>query len=132
MSYCFDVLYHVIGDDAFQRSINNLCASTNRYVLVHGMFPQLIPVHLVAHVKFRTQWMYDAAFKRNGFIRVDGEPTHFFMMRPLLYKVFGLFPGIASTIDGILLMAAKKIGLSGLSAYKIVVYERFSEVHVNK
>ncbi|MEK7584316.1 MAG: methyltransferase domain-containing protein [Patescibacteria group bacterium] len=121
---CFDVLYHIIEDAVFEKAIENLCQVSNKYIFIHGAFPQFIPLRLVQHVKFRTLSRHDMLFASHGFKRVEIRPTQFLTGRLPWVYLYKILPSLTSQLDEELLKLATGLSLHRFASQAIVVYQR--------
>lgn len=124
--HCFDVLYHIIDDAEWKRSIENLCRISAKYITIHGEVlykPRYISSH---HVKSRLFSLLDATMQENGFKKKYIIPTHLLSHRFLFYKINGLFPKIFYHIDNFCIEKFPSIA-QRIASYGIIIYERIEQ-----
>ena len=122
--YCFDVLYHIIDDENFATAIQQLSAVSERYIIIHGLFPLLFTVQLTKHARFRKLKLYDTLLAKHGFQRIGFEPTSFVALRLTTYRFFSLAPRLFYTLDQKLVCLLKIVHLEFLASHKILIYEK--------
>ena len=67
LTFCLDVLYHVVDDDNWEMAVRNLARHTRRggfLILIDQLKDQ--PERPAPHVRFRTRQMYDAVLTTVG------------------------------------------------------------------
>jgi len=123
--HCFDVLYHIVNDDEWKQSINNLCRIALKYVIIHGEVvnnPRLVSSR---HVKSRPFYLFNEIMLKNGFEKKYIVPTHLLSHKPFIYKINGLFPRLFYFIDNFCITKFPALA-QHIASYAIIVYERRS------
>jgi len=120
----FDVLFHVIDDDDFEKVVQNMCQLSSKYIILHGMFPKRLPFLSCAHVKTRPYKDYLKILKKYKFKEIESVPTHIVTNRLLLGKLNKIFPKLLSKIDKFLFkLFYKRLNLKNIGSHQIKVFK---------
>jgi len=105
----FDVLYHIIDDEAFIQAITNIVSLTkkNGIILLSDLAGQN-NISVAQHVKFRNRKFYENILRENNARIIGIYPLYYFMNRPILGKVNIKF--------------FRKIGIGALDSLIVPIY----------
>ncbi|OWK27156.1 MAG: hypothetical protein US76_01080 [Parcubacteria group bacterium GW2011_GWA2_38_13b] len=121
--HCFDVLYHIVNDDEWKQSVDNLCRIALKFVIIHGEIannPRLVSAR---HVKSRPFYLLNEIMLKNGFLKKYIVPTHLLSHKPFIYKINGLFPKVFYLFDNFCATRFPNLA-QRIASYAIIVYER--------
>jgi SAM-dependent methyltransferase len=122
--HSFDVLYHILDDKEWERSLENICRLSKRYVALHERFFKTPPVISSAHLKARTIYETAEILNRNGFYEVLSVPTHMIALRLLTFKISKYFPETFYKTDRFLLSALEKRKIRKYGSHFIKIFEK--------
>ena len=97
--HCFDVLYHVLSDDDYEKSLTNIAKLSQKYVILHERFFDKAPAISAKHVRMRRSDYTNQILNSHGFYLIKEIPSHFFAMRFLTYRLNNLTPGLLYKVD---------------------------------
>jgi len=89
--HCFDVLYHIIGDEKWEKAIRNLTLASENYIALHEHFSMKKPIICSKHIKWRSRERVVNELAKNNFYEVDSIPTTV-IRRLFTYKILGFSP----------------------------------------
>ena len=82
---CFDVLFHIVDDAAWERAMTNLAdaVAPGGYFVFTEHFFDRVDVVQASHNRSRGRQMYETALIARGLAVIDERPTHHLMNREL-------------------------------------------------
>lgn len=82
---CFDVLFHIVDDDAWERAMTNLAdaVAPGGYLVFTEHFFDRVDVVQAGHNRSRGRAVYETALIARGLAVLDERPTHHLMNREL-------------------------------------------------
>jgi SAM-dependent methyltransferase len=99
---CFDVLFHIVDDAAWDRALTNLAdavAPGGYFVFTEHFFKRPPPADAV-HNKSRGREAYEAGLIARGLAILDERPTHHLMNRELgAFKFLNRLPEVIYRVD---------------------------------
>lgn len=104
---CFDVLFHIVDDAAWERAMTNLAdaVAPGGYIVFTEHFFKRRPASDATHNRSRGREAYETALIARGLALVDERPTHHLMNRELgPLKFLNRFPELIYRFDLALLM----------------------------
>ncbi len=122
--HCFDVLYHIIDDNAWKAALSGLCRCSSRYLILHERFMRIRQIITARHVKNRTRQETFEALAEHGFFEVMSIPTHFIAMRLPTYRLTQFAPGSFYLLDRYILNIIDETMLRSLGSHHIKVFEK--------
>lgn len=122
--HSFDVLYHILNDGEWERSVDNICRLSKKYVALHERFFKTPPVITSAHLKARTVSQTTEIMNKNGFYEILSIPTHMIALRLITFKISKYFPGFFYKTDRFLLARMEKNGIRKFGSHFIKVFEK--------
>lgn len=116
--HCFDVLYHITDDMAWERTIRNLAELSRKYIILHGKFSNVKPIICPEHIKWRSKDTTVVELRKYGFRETGSIPTAL-IRRILTYRILDFFPSFSYRMDKGLLgkKFAHKIGASSIKIF---------------
>jgi 2-polyprenyl-3-methyl-5-hydroxy-6-metoxy-1,4-benzoquinol methylase len=121
---CFDVLFHIVDDEAWDRALTNLAdaVAPGGHFVFSEQFPRRRPkasgshgTGLAVHNVARGWEAYRAALPARGLVILGDRPTHHLMNSELGFLRFlNRFPGLLQRVDSALL-ASRLFDDSGLN-----------------
>lgn len=125
--HCFDVLYHVLDENDYRASLENMASHSNKYVIMHEKFVRKSPRFSSTHVRFRRREYTNQILNSKGFYLHSEIPTHFLGFRFLTYRLNKLIPGILYKVDKYIADHFPEHLLEVLGTHTIRVYKKSSE-----
>ncbi len=119
----FDVLYHILKEEIWEKSVSKMCELSKNYVILHERFLKRSPGFTSKHVKMRAYSQTLAVLKKNGFEEVLSVPTHFWPLRWLVYRFSAFFPKFFYFLDDYTLRFIDKHNLK-VGSHFIKVFKR--------
>ncbi len=119
----FDVLYHILNDEIWEKSISRMCDLSKKNIVLHERFLHRVPIISSKHVKMRTYNRTLSVLQKNGFEEVLSVPTHFFALRMFSYRISAFFPKFFYFLDDYTLRFIDKHNLKAGSHF-IKVFKR--------
>lgn len=103
----FDVLYHIVDDQRWERAMEHLCdaVTPGGWLLFTDSFPRREqPAREAAHNRMRSMDRYQQVLRAHGVVPVKAYPTHVLLNRHLgPFKGLNRFPGLLLALDRALL-----------------------------
>jgi 2-polyprenyl-3-methyl-5-hydroxy-6-metoxy-1,4-benzoquinol methylase len=99
---CFDVLFHVVDDDAWERALTNLAdaVAPGGYLVFTEAFSGSARAHEVVHNKSRGREAYETGLIARGLALMDERPTHHLMNRELgAFRFLNRLPELIYRVD---------------------------------
>ena len=99
---CFDVLFHIVDDEAWERALTNLAdaVAPGGYFVFTEHFYDKDPDVQAAHNRSRGRGVYETALIARGLALLDERPTHHLMNRELgALKFLNRMPELIYRID---------------------------------
>jgi len=117
--HCFDVLYHIMDDEVWEKAIRNFAKISKKYIILHEKFADTKPIISSSHIKWRSKEKTTTELKRYGFNEVGSIPTTVIRRLPT-YRILDFFPSLYYSIDKALLDTnlANKIGASFIKIFR--------------
>jgi cyclopropane fatty-acyl-phospholipid synthase-like methyltransferase len=125
ISHCFDVLYHILDDKEWDKSIKNLCNLSNKYVILHERFQKRKQLISSKHVNARPYKKTIDTLEKYGFKEYKSTATHFIAQRLFTYKFSKYFPKTFYKIDKFILQILDTLKLNSLGSHHIKVFKRW-------
>jgi SAM-dependent methyltransferase len=125
--HCFDVLYHVLDENDYRSSLENIAKHSNNYVILHEKFVRKSPRFSSAHVRFRRREYTNQILNSKGFYLHSEIPTHFLGVRFFSYRLNKLIPGILYKVDKYIADHFPEHLQEVLGTHTIRVYKKSSE-----
>jgi SAM-dependent methyltransferase len=122
--HSFDVLYHVLDDQDYFDSLNNMTKHSNKYIILHERFFDKTPIITSKHVKMRRRDITDQFLNTHGFHLVAEMPTHFIGMRIPTFKLNAIIPKTLYRIDSFIANNFSRSFQDRLCSHKVRVYEK--------
>jgi SAM-dependent methyltransferase len=104
---CFDVLFHIVDDAAWERAMTNLAdaVAPGGFIVFTEHFFKRPPAADATHNRSRGREAYETALIARGLALMDERPTHHLMNRELgAFKFLNRFPELIYRVDLALLM----------------------------
>jgi SAM-dependent methyltransferase len=104
---CFDVLFHIVDDAAWDRALTNLAdaVAPGGYLVFTEHFFKKAPTADATHNKSRGREAYETALIARGLALLDERPTHHLMNRELgAFRFLNRLPELIYRVDLALLM----------------------------
>ena len=120
----FDVLYHILDDNEFEHSLNNLCTITNKYLIIHDRFLKKPQKFTKSHVRMRVGSALESIISDHGLKLHSQVATHFIAMRPSTYLLNRFISKQMFGIDQYLSQKLSEEKQLKLGTHFIRVYER--------
>ncbi len=99
----FDVLYHIVDDERWERAIRHLCdaVAPGGLLLLTDGFPRTEqPAREAAHNRMRSMARYQRALRDNDMVPIKAYATHVLLNRHLgAFKWLNRFPGLLLRLD---------------------------------
>jgi SAM-dependent methyltransferase len=102
----FDVLYHIVDDERWERALVNLAhaVTLNGLLLLTDGFPAREPDHAASHNRMRPLERYEAVLRPRGLERVGLHPTHVLLNKELgAFRWLNRMPGLLLVLDRVLI-----------------------------
>ena len=117
--HCFDVLYHITDDVAWEKAIRNFVKISKKYIILHEKFSDTKPIISSKHIKWRSKEKTVTELKNYGFCEIGSIPTSV-IRRLFTYRILDFFPSFYYEIDKVLLDTnlAYKIGESFIKIFR--------------
>ena len=122
--HSFDVLYHILDDTEWERSLINICRLSKKYIVLHERFFKTGQIISSAHLKARTYTQTTKIINDNGFYEVLSVPTHMIALRLITFRISQYFPKLFYEIDKLLLDRLEKHKIRKFGSHFIKVFER--------
>jgi SAM-dependent methyltransferase len=122
--HSFDVLYHILDDGEWERSLNNMCRLSKKYIALHERFFKTPPVISSSHLNARTLSQTSEILNSNGFFEILSIPTHFIALRLLTFKVSRYMPDLFYKADRYILGELEKRKIRKYGSHFIKVFEK--------
>jgi len=89
----FDVLYYIIDDHLFEKSITNIAEISNpqTLIIITDKFTEQLPNKGLIYFKHRSLDHYKKVLKKNGLKIIDRQPVNTLLKKPIPLKVFYSF-----------------------------------------
>ncbi|MDP3940671.1 MAG: class I SAM-dependent methyltransferase [bacterium] len=117
--HCFDVLYHIVDDAEWKKSVSNLARLSRQYIIVHDKYPYMgYQLFEKGHVRVRQPFEMQRLLKKEGFEENRSIPTHLLYVRPIFYPLVNTFPKLMYLLDS----ALTKVGFSFLKTSYVRVF----------
>lgn len=116
--HCFDVLYHITDDGAWERTMRNFAELSKRYIILHERFSNVKPIICSKHIKWRSKEKTTAELKKYGFYEIGSVPTAL-VRRLFTFRILNFFPSLSYRMEKGLLDKefAYKIGASFIKIF---------------
>ncbi len=117
--HCFDVLYHITDDVAWDKAIRNFARISKKYIILHEKFPDTKPIFYSKHIEWRTKDKTVSELRKFGFFEIGSIPTSV-IKRLFTYRILDLLPSLYYKLDKVLLNTnlAYKIGASSIKIFR--------------
>ena len=122
--HSFDVLYHILDDQEWERSLKNMCDLSKKYIILHERFFKTKPIITSAHLNARTHSETLKVLNENGFFEILSIPTHMIALRLVTFKISKYFPKLFYKIDSFLLELLEKHKIRKYGSHFIKVFEK--------
>jgi hypothetical protein len=122
--HCFDVLYHILKEEDYRNSLENIASHSQKYVILHEKFLKKSPLISARHVRFRRREVTNQILNSRGFYLHSEIPTHFFAMRLFTYRINRIFPSLLYGIDRKIADSFPDYLQESLASHSIRVYKK--------
>lgn len=105
---CFDVLFHIVDDEAWERALTNLvdAVKPGGFLVFTEHFFKRPPIGDATHNRSRGREAYETGLIARGMAIMDERPTHHLMNRELgAFKFLNRVPELIYRVDLALLMS---------------------------
>lgn len=123
--HSFDVLYHIMDDDEWERSLSALAGWSDKYLVLHERFtrfPQWLPSKIM---KMRPRQRTAQVLAGLGFHETLSTPTYVMTKHLATYRLSGLAPRPFHRFDDLVLERFRTSPLvAALASHRIKVFER--------
>lgn len=123
--HSFDVLYHIMDEAEWARSMAALCRWSSRHVVLHERFlrlPQLTPSKIM---KMRRYGKVTRLMNENGFREVMSMPSYFISKHLLTYTLANVLPTAFHGVDSFVLKRfSDRLPVRLIASHHIKVFER--------
>ena len=117
--HCFDVLYHITDDEAWERTMRNFAELSKEHIILHEGFSNVRPVICSKHIKWRSKEKTITELKKYGFYEIGSIPTAL-VRRLFTFRILNFFPSLSYRMEKGLLdkKFAYKIGASSIKIFR--------------
>lgn len=122
--HCFDVLYHIVDDEAWEGAVRRLCGCSRNYLILHERFMRFGQFMSSRHVKMRPYRKTREILEAHDFYEVMSIPTHLIAMRLLTYRLIHFAPEFFYRLDRFFLPMFESSSLRSLGSHHIKVFEK--------
>ncbi len=122
--HCFDVLYHVLSDEDYNKALINLAQLSKKYVILHEKFVSKSPLISSKHVYLRRAERTSQILNSQGLYLTKEIPTHFFALRLLTYKLNKIMPKTLYKLDNYIATKIHPSAQEYLASHHIRVYSK--------
>lgn len=114
--HCADVLYHILDDGEWRRSLENLTRIAKRYVIIKGGVADTRPFMTAPHVRFRPHALLVSTMKTLGFVRAGSVPVKV-ALRSWNYPLLVRLPRLTIRLERLLIDNRHMSGSDVLEAF---------------
>ncbi|HLD10505.1 MAG TPA: class I SAM-dependent methyltransferase [Candidatus Nanoarchaeia archaeon] len=106
--HCFDVLYHILDDEEWGKTLEKFSQLSRKYIILHESFSNNLPPYTLPHVKFRKYSYLRDKLESLGFKEIRSKPTHILGNRLYLSIITKFFPRTVYRVDRFLIFRLNK------------------------
>jgi SAM-dependent methyltransferase len=125
--HCFDVLYHILDDEEWNKTLETFSHISREYIILHERFLNIKPLFISKHIHFRSYKTTKDKLNDLGFIEILSVPTHVIALQILFYKFSGVFPELFYWIDKTTINIIEKVSFNfadKIGSHHIKIFKR--------
>lgn len=98
--HCFDVLYHVVDEDKWRKTVTNLAMLSKNFFVIHDKYPYFgYQLFERGHVRVRSPEAMRRLLATQGFEEKVSFPSHLLFVHPILNILVNHFPSMFYRLD---------------------------------